>query len=264
MYKCVFSTVAVAALITGSLVAQTFERRADMTGGGNPDRGKCTIEVRVDGAAEVEIRGDRAILRNLAGQPPQWRRFVCNAVLPANPADFRFAGVDGRGKQQLVRDPRNGGVVVVRIDDPDNGSEGYTFDIFWAGMAPPAIQNSDHGRGRGDPDAYYRERDEWFRGQNWQRNFFDRVRGDIEYVQSVTFPRGGDEFRLERVKQELNELQSKLAAGRYDERELDDVIAAMQRVLQDNRLARRDRDLLSDDLNRMRDFRARHDRWGAR
>jgi hypothetical protein len=85
---------------------------------------------------------------------------------------------------------------------------------------------------RRDPDAYYRERDEWFRGQNWQRTFFDRVRGDIEYVQSVTFPRGGDEFRLERVKQELNDLQSKLAAGRYDERELDDVLAALQRVLQ--------------------------------
>jgi hypothetical protein len=260
MYKCVFFTAAGVLAVTGLVGAQPFERRADLTGGGNPDRGKCTIEVRVDGAAEVEIRGDRAILRNLGGQPPQWRRFICNGPLPANPADFRFAGVDGRGRQQLVRDPRNGGVAVVRIDDPDNGSEGYTFDIFWAGMAPPPVQD----RGRRDPDAYYRERDEWFRGRDWQRNFFDRVRGDVEYVQSVTFPRGGDEFRLERVKQELNELQSKLAAGRYDERELDDVIAAMQRVLQDNRLARRDRDLLSDDLNRMRDFRARHDRWGAR
>jgi hypothetical protein len=264
MYKHVFSTIAAVAAINGFAVAQTLERRADMTLGGNPGRGKCTIEVRVDGSAEVEIRGDRAILRNLAGQPPQWRRFVCNGPLPANPADFRFAGVDGRGKQQLVRDPRNGGVAVVRIDDPQNGSEGYTFDIFWAGMAPPPVQDRGRDRDRRDPDAYYRERDEWFRGQNWQRNFFDRVRGDIDYVQSVTFPRGGDEFRLERVRQELNELQSKLAAGRYDERELDDVIAAMQRVLQDNRLARRDRDLLSDDLNRMRDFRTRHDRWGAR
>src|SRR5579863_9342209 len=150
MNKCVLFTVAGILAVTGSLGAQTFERRADMTGGGNPNRGKCTIEVRVDGAAEVEIRGDRAILRNLAGQPPQWRRFICNGPLPANPVDFHFAGVDGRGKQQLVHDPRNGGVAVVRIDDPDNGSEGYTFDIFWGGMAPPPVQD----RGRRDPDSY--------------------------------------------------------------------------------------------------------------
>ena len=56
-----------------------------MTGGGG-DSGKCTVEVVVDGAAEVEIRGDNAVLRNLKGQPPQWRRFECNAPLPANPA----------------------------------------------------------------------------------------------------------------------------------------------------------------------------------
>jgi hypothetical protein len=35
-------------------------------------------------------------------------------------------------------------------------------------------------------------------------------------------------------------------------------------VLEDNRLSRRDRELLTDDLNRMRDFRARHDAYGAR
>ena len=87
----------------------------------------------MDGVAEVEIRGDSATLRNLSGQPPQWRRFECNAPMPANPGEFRFAGVDGRGSQQLVRDPRNGGSAVVRIEDRDNGSEGYTFDIFWGG-----------------------------------------------------------------------------------------------------------------------------------
>jgi hypothetical protein len=267
MQKQIFFTIAGLAAIAGSIGAQTFERRADITGGGSPDRGKCTIEVRVDGAAEVEIRGDRAILRNLAGQPPQWRRFVCNAVLPNNPADFRFSGVDGRGRQQLIRDPRNGGAAVVRIEDKDNGSEGYTFDITWSGFAAPIPDRGrepGYDRGRPEPDAYYRDRDQWFRGENWRRNFFDRVRDDLDHVRAVTFPRSGDEYRLARTQQELNELQSKLAAGRYDERELDDVIAAMQRVLQDNRLARRDRDLLADDLDRMRDFRARHDRWGAR
>src|SRR5258708_40134904 len=89
--------------------AQQTQRRASIVGGGSPDQGKCTIEVVVDGAAEVEIRGDQGTLRNLSGNPPQWRRFECTGPMPTNPPEFRFAGVDGRGRQELTRDPRNGG-----------------------------------------------------------------------------------------------------------------------------------------------------------
>ena len=120
------------------------------------------------------------------------------------------------------------------------------------------------GPARGDGDAYYREREDSFRGQNWRGRFFDRVRQDIEHAESATFPFGKDQWRLERTKQELNELQGKLSAGRYDERELDEVIDAMQRVLQDNRLSGRDRDVLSDDLRRLREFREHHESYGAR
>jgi hypothetical protein len=236
-------------------------------GGISTDRGKCTIEVVVDGAAEVEVRGDTANLRNLAGQPPQWRRFECIGPLPANPVDFRFAGVDGRGRQQLIQDPRNAGIAVVRIEDPQSGSEGYTFDLFWSNTYTWGNRNSGYQAGPSyeplgrDLDAYYRNRDAWFRGQNWRGQLFQRVRQDVEYVQSVTFPGGGDQFRLASTLEELDELQGKLAAGRYDEEELDDVIAALQRVVRDNRLSGRDRYLLTDDLDRLRDFRARHEEY---
>jgi len=126
--------IAAFAALTVNAGAQS-QRRASIVGGGAPDRGKCTIEVVVDGSAEVEVRGDQATLRNLAGNPPQWRRFECTAPLPRNPAEFRFAGVDGRGRQDLVRDPRNGGSAVVRIEDKSGGSEGYTFDLFWGGYS---------------------------------------------------------------------------------------------------------------------------------
>ena len=112
-------------------LAQAQQRQASIRGGGSPDQGKCTIEVVVDGAAEVQIQGATATLRTISGQPAQWRRFECSSAMPPNPANFRFSGVDGRGRQQLARDPGNGGVAVVRIEDPDNGSEGYTFDITW-------------------------------------------------------------------------------------------------------------------------------------
>src|SRR5579859_5876110 len=112
--------LAFATLTVLPLAAQTIERRPDITGGGDRNGGKCTIEVVVDGAAEVEIRGDRALLRNLEGRPAQWRRFICNMPMPTNPFGFRFAGVDGRGRQTLVRPPEGGGPAVVRIEDPQN------------------------------------------------------------------------------------------------------------------------------------------------
>ena len=111
--------------------AQPLQRRATMVGGGG-DRAKCTIEVVVDGVAEVEIRGDQGFLRTIAGRPAEWRRFQCTDPLPRNPAEFRFIGIDGRGRQNLIREPREGGVAVVRIEDPRNGAEGYTFDLVWA------------------------------------------------------------------------------------------------------------------------------------
>jgi hypothetical protein len=54
--------------------------------------------------------------------------------MPDNTSDLRFIGVDGRGRQELVQDPRNGrGAAVVRIEDPEGGAEGYTFDLVWRG-----------------------------------------------------------------------------------------------------------------------------------
>jgi hypothetical protein len=112
--------------------AQQFHRRATLVGGGGGDRGKCTIEVVVDGIAEVEIRGDEGFLRNIAGRPPVWRRFQCSDPLPRHPIEFRFQGITGRGRQDLIGDPRDSGVAVVRIEDRRTGSEFYAFELFWA------------------------------------------------------------------------------------------------------------------------------------
>lgn len=61
-------------------------------------------------------------------------RFECTEPLPRTPTNFRFAGVDGRGNQTLVRAPGAGsGAAIVRIEDSNSGAEGYTFDIFWNG-----------------------------------------------------------------------------------------------------------------------------------
>ncbi len=130
--KFIFSAMLLAPF-AGLIPAQpraVYERQAEIRGG-RGDEGKCTIEVDVDDVAEVEVRGGRAWLRTLAGQPATWRRFVCTEPIPANPRDFRFQGIDGRGRVNLVQDPRQGGRAVVRIEDPKSGREGYTFDLIW-------------------------------------------------------------------------------------------------------------------------------------
>jgi hypothetical protein len=130
--------VAAFAGIAGTASGQTIQRRASLVGGGNPDHGRCTVQVVVDGAAEVEIRGDSALLRNLNGQAPQWRRFECTSIMPPNAPNFRFVGIDGRGSQELVRGPQGNGPAVIRIQDPEGGADGYTFELSWGGgFAPP-------------------------------------------------------------------------------------------------------------------------------
>ncbi len=255
----------------GTLAAQEIQRRAAITRDGGPGGGgTCTVDVIVDGSAEMEVRGDNAVLRNISGAPPQFRQFDCTRPMPANAPGFRFSEVDGRGRQELVRTPRDGGPVVVRIDDPQGGAGEYRFEITWGGD-PGGYRREQGDRGYDqsrDPDRdhvqYQSERERFFQSDGWRKNLFQRVREDVEHLQRSTFPFTGDQSRLSRTILELNELQGKLSQGRYDEHELGDVMDALNSVLQNNRLSGRDRDILTDDLSRMRELREHHDEWGAR
>jgi hypothetical protein len=103
--------------------------------------------------------------------------------------------------------------------------------------------------------------DDRYRSQDSDRFYhgrlFERVRSDLDRVEDQTFPFTGDRARLTRTKQELDELQSKLDGGRYDEREATEVVDALQAMITENRMRPRDRDILSDDLARLREFRER-------
>ncbi len=137
--------------------ANPVSRRATITGGGG--NGRCTIEVTVDHAAEVEVSGDTGLLTTTAGQPAAWRRFQCNMPLPSNPVDFRFVRINGRGTVLLTQDPRRtGGRAVVHITDPQGGRGGYTFDLQWRsrdGGWNPGPQLSPPGHGHGPWNGPY-------------------------------------------------------------------------------------------------------------
>ncbi len=72
-------------------------------------------------------------------------------------------------------------------------------------------------------------------------------------VQASAFS-GSDQYRITHT--------GKLAtAGKFDQPQLDDVITSLTRVVADNHLSSRERDILTDDLNRMRDYREHHADW---
>lgn|SRR5581483_2797 len=125
-----------------------------------------------------------------------------------------------------------------------------------------SLAAQDRDRDSRDYDWYHQDREDRYRQERWRMRLFWHVREDLEHVQAATFPFGRDQYRLQRTKQELNELQDKLSRGIYDPREVDDVANALQRVVADNRLRPRDRDMLNDDLRRIQEYREHHEGWG--
>jgi hypothetical protein len=132
--------------------------------------------------------------------------------------------------------------------------------VAGAGLLVFAMTAAAQDRPR-DDDSYHSERKARFNDQHWRGRLFDDVRQDVQHVQSVTWPGGGDEYRLSATMDQLNLLQTKLADHVYDESRLDQVIDALGRVASYNRMAPRDRDILNDDITRLRDYRDHHADW---
>ena len=129
--KSLLLTFAALAGLTAMASAQPLYRQATMIRPGDPSEGRCTVSVSVQGAADVEIRGDNATLRTVAGPAPQWQRFECTGPLPYSSANLQLRAIEGNGKITLTRDSSSGNVAIVRITNPEPADPLYTFDLFW-------------------------------------------------------------------------------------------------------------------------------------
>jgi hypothetical protein len=132
MNRQILLSAAILSVLTQSAHANPVSRRAIITG--DSGNGRCTVEVSVDHAAEIEISGDTGLLTTTAGQEALWRRFQCNAPLPRKPDSFRVVRTGGRGTVRLVQNPRSTrGRAVIQINDRQGGRANYTFDLQWRG-----------------------------------------------------------------------------------------------------------------------------------
>ena len=104
---------------------------------------------------------------------------------------------------------------------------------------------------------WYHEREERFRGDRWRPHLFMHVRTDLEHVWSG---RAADRERrrLARTEDELAKMQVDLDQGRWDNGILNDVIDSIRKSSNDERLAPRDRAILADDVNRLKEFQDQH------
>ncbi len=104
---------------------------------------------------------------------------------------------------------------------------------------------------------WYHAREERYRGEGWRAHLFLQVRTDLEHVWEGR-ARDKERDRLAKTEDELTRMQSDLDVGRWDNGMLNDVIDSIRKSSGDVRLPARDRDVLADDLNRLREFQNAH------
>src|SRR5580700_6153855 len=114
-----------------------------------------------------------------------------------------------------------------------------------------------------DADNYHPDRDARVHDEHWRGRIFEDVKKDVLHVENVTWHGNGDQYRLKQTVDELDQLQAKLANHVYDVHTLDDVIGVLSKVVNDNRMEFRERDMLTEDLMRLREYRKHHAEWSA-
>ena len=105
---------------------------------------------------------------------------------------------------------------------------------------------------------WYHDRDERFRGDQWRSRVFLEIRTDLDHIWSANQAADKERKRLERTKQELADLQAKLDHGEWDNGHVNDVIDSLRKSANDDRLSERDRAVLNDDVNRLKEFQNQH------
>jgi hypothetical protein len=119
-------------------------------------KGQCDIRLRIDGEAEVRLRGDQVYVRTISGRDGRDDGSECNEPAPVRPVEsFNFEVRDSRGDIRLLSEPTRvtNFSTVVRIRDSEGGEGRYHFRVSWQmdgggpgfGQGPPGYGNRPGG-----------------------------------------------------------------------------------------------------------------------
>jgi len=124
--------------------------------------------------------------------------------------------------------------------------------LLMSGMAARAQQPPD----RPYPQDRDRDRDRGDELDRFQDRVFSRLRADLDRAFSDAAPMEGDRGRIERARERLNVAQRMIRDRNFDRRAFDESFAAVQQVLEQNRMpedARNDLRLDLRELHRLQD-----------
>jgi hypothetical protein len=105
---------------------------------------------------------------------------------------------------------------------------------------------------------WYHDRDARFSDDRWRSRVFAEIRTDLDHIWSANQAADKERKRLDRTKQELRDLQAKLEHGEWDNGHVNDVVDSLRKSADDERLSERDRAVLRDDVNRLKDLQDQH------
>jgi len=152
-------------------------------------KGQCDIRLRIDGEAEVRLRGDRIYIRTISGRDGRDDGSECNEPLPARFVEgFNFEVRESRNEIRLLSEPDRvtNFSAVVRIRDSDGGEGRYHFRVSWqmdgGGVGPGIGPGGRPGNRPDDGPGYGRP---WTQGQALNLcgdAVRDRIRRDHRYI----------------------------------------------------------------------------------
>ena len=120
-------------------------------------------------------------------------------------------------------------------------------------------------------DAYYRNRDSYTddpysqqRAYGYRRNqqfLIDRVMTDLNRAAERARLDGHERKHFDEVAGNLQEFEARWARGKFDTGKLDKAIHNLEHLAEADRVHGRDRDMLAEDLEDLRQFRASRGRY---
>ena len=97
---------------------------------------------------------------------------------------------------------------------------------------------------------------------NYSRSIVDQVQADLSRAASNSYADNHERSHFDQALQSLQDFQSRWARGRFDKGPLDRAVTSLQHLVNSNQLNGRDRSILADDLNALRQFRSSGGQYG--
>ena len=168
---------------------------------------------RVDREVQVVMRGRNVWTNRIDQTEPGRARIRELGALPREDGEINVQVVDGRGRVDVIQQPRaqNGYTAIVRIVDPRSGSDSYRLTAYWQNYSNGEYVGKNRGRGRGT------DRGNDNRGDIYRDRDRDRDNGEYDNGQ---YGRRSNQYMLHWSGNVDGELEVRIQNGRIDYRTL--------------------------------------------